>query len=180
MTLQASRAIALGKARTGGRGFTLIVSLIFLVLITVVAIASIRSVGLQSRMSAATLDRSLAYQSAEAGLREAEARASAATDAQFPASGCVGGYCANALPSEAARWASAANTGWLAATAPLTANEPVAQTLVERYGQGQNFPGCAQAVPPIANCLTPRYRVTSRAVRANGASVILQSDVATP
>ena len=52
---------------TAQAGFTLIVALIFLVLITLVATFSIRSVSLQTRMSAANHDRNLVYQASETG-----------------------------------------------------------------------------------------------------------------
>ena len=81
-------------ARPRQRGFSLVVSLVLLVLVTVVALAGMRAVALESRMSASTYDRNLAFQAAETVLREAEARASAAVAANFPGAGCVAGYCA--------------------------------------------------------------------------------------
>lgn len=167
-----------GRRRHGG--FTLIVSLILLVVITLVATASMRSVALQSRMSAASFDRSLVYQSAESGLREAEGRALTSTPANFPAAGCQGGYCVAPAAGDTARWADPDDTGWLDAVVTVSTNAPAAQTLVESNGVGQNYVGCAQAIPPMANCLTPRFRVTSRINAAGRASVILQSDVASP
>ena len=164
---------------TAQAGFTLIVALIFLVLITLVATFSIRSVSLQTRMSAANHDRNLVYQASETGLREAEARAVSSTNANFPAAACSSGYCAEPAPSDAPRWSNASSTGWSPVTAPLSANAPDVETIVERNGDGQNFAGCGQSIPPMANCLSPRYRATSRSNEANRAAVILQSDVAT-
>ena len=71
------------------------VSLILLVVATLVALGSMRGVVLQTRMSGSTHDRSLAFQAAEAALRDAETRAATATAASFPASGstCSGGFC---------------------------------------------------------------------------------------
>ncbi len=173
----AASGFAAGQA---ARGFTLIVSLILLVIITLVAAASMRTVSLQSRMSAATHDRNIVYQASESGLREAEARAAATAPTAFPASGCSAGLCAQSAPSATPRWADPSSAGWVATTAPNSANAPVSESIVEPNGSGENWPGCAQAMPPIPNCLTPRYRVTSRAGATGRGNVILQSDLASP
>jgi type IV pilus assembly protein PilX len=54
------------------RGAALAVSLILLVVITIVGLASIRGTSMQEHMSANMLDRELAFQSAESALRVAE------------------------------------------------------------------------------------------------------------
>ena len=54
------------------RGAALVISLIFLLVITIVAIAGTRSTTMQERMAGNTRDRNLAFQAAESGLREAE------------------------------------------------------------------------------------------------------------
>lgn len=56
----------------GQHGAALVISLIFLLVITIVAVASMRSTMLQERMAGNTRDRNLALQAAESGLREAE------------------------------------------------------------------------------------------------------------
>ena len=73
--------------RRGQRGISLIVSLVLLVMVTVVALASVRSVTLQTRMSAANQDRNLAFQAAETAMREAEDLAWANANSLVPASG---------------------------------------------------------------------------------------------
>ncbi len=160
------------------RGFSLIVSLILLVVITVVALTSMRSVALEARMSAATYDRNLAFQAAETGLREAEARAMAASEADFPNAGCVGGYCAEPAPGNAARWANDAFAGWLPTVAAVSDKAITPEAIIEDNGVGPNWPGCAQVSSPPPNCVTPRYRVTGRSVADGRANVLLQSDVA--
>lgn len=57
------------------RGVVLIVALIMLVVITLLGISSIRTVLQEERMAGNTLDRSLAFQAAEAALRDGEAAA---------------------------------------------------------------------------------------------------------
>jgi len=53
-------------------GVALVVSLIFLLVITIIAVAGLRSTTLQERMAGNTRDRNLAFQAAESGVREAE------------------------------------------------------------------------------------------------------------
>lgn len=55
------------------RGATLLVSIIFLLIMTVLALGSIRGVSLQERMATNLYDRDLAFQSAEAAIQAAQA-----------------------------------------------------------------------------------------------------------
>lgn len=161
------------------RGFSLIVSLILLALVMVLGLAAMRSVALESRMSAASHDRNLGFQGAETALREAEERAAAATAANFPNADCVNGYCAAPAANAAARWSDDAFNGWLDATAPVSSGAPTPSAIVERNGEGENWTACSQEIPRQPNCRTPRYRVTSRSAADGRANVILQSDIAT-
>lgn len=56
----------------GQRGSVLIVSLIMLLLLTLIAVAAMRTTILQERMAVNLHDRGLAFQAAEAALRDAE------------------------------------------------------------------------------------------------------------
>lgn len=161
------------------RGFSLIVSLILLVVITLVALAGMRSVAMESRMSASSYDRSLAFQSAETGVREAEAMAAAASAAAFPVVGCAAGYCAERAAAATARWADGAFPSWQDATSAVSDNAITPNLIVERNGEGENWVGCGQEIPRQPNCRTPRFRVTGRSTADGRATVILQSDVAT-
>ena len=161
------------------RGFSLIVSLILLALVMLLGLGSMRSVALESRMSAASHDRNLGFQGAETALREAEARAAAATAGNFPAVDCANGYCAAPAANAAARWSNDAFAGWLDATSAVSSGAPTPSAIVERNGEGENWPACGQEIPRLPNCRTPRYRVTGRSAADGRANVIVQSDVAT-
>ena len=54
------------------KGVALVVALVLLLVVTVLGLASMRGTVLQERMTANTYDRSLAFQAAEAALREGE------------------------------------------------------------------------------------------------------------
>ena len=69
-------------AAAAQRGVSMMVSLVLLVVVTLIALGSMRGVVMQARMSGASHDRSLSFQAAEAALREAEARAALATRAR--------------------------------------------------------------------------------------------------
>ena len=57
------------------RGVALIIAMILLVIMSLLALASLRGTLMQERMSSNTYDRDLAFQSAEAGLRMGERQA---------------------------------------------------------------------------------------------------------
>ena len=58
--------------RAPQRGAVLIVSLVFLLIVTLIAVGSMRDTILEEKMAGNTRDRNLAFQSAESGVREAE------------------------------------------------------------------------------------------------------------
>lgn len=58
---------------TGQRGMALITALVLLVIMTLLGITGVRTAVLEEKMSAASYDRNLAFQAAEAALRDGEA-----------------------------------------------------------------------------------------------------------
>jgi type IV pilus assembly protein PilX len=168
------------SARTQQRGISLMVSLVLLLIGTLVALGSLRGVGLQARMSGSTHDRSLAFQAAEASLREAERLAINATEASFPASGCSGGYCVTPSLANTPRWLDEAFTDWRTATVATPSDAPASEAIIENMGTAPNWLGCESEVPRQPNCSTQRYRVTSRSSADGRASVLVQSQFAAP
>lgn len=71
-----SRANRQPRVRSNGcasqRGVALVIALILLIVVTLVGLAGIRGTTMQEKMAGNFYDRELAFQSAEAGLREAE------------------------------------------------------------------------------------------------------------
>lgn len=65
------------------KGSALIISLIFLLLLTILGVASMQSATLQERMSGNSRDRNIAFQAAEAALRGAEDELSKAVVPNF-------------------------------------------------------------------------------------------------
>jgi type IV pilus assembly protein PilX len=131
---------------------------------------------LEERMTANLLDRGMAFQVAEAGLREAESRFD---PPNFPLTGCVNGMCAMPAADATDRWLDPGFNGWFAG-AKVDSNMDAPLYFAENLGMGVNWPMC-DAVPEnkrSAQCETPRYRVTSRSVQDGRASVILQTTYA--
>ena len=101
------------------KGVSLLIVLLLLLIMTLLGIAGLRSTIMEEKMSSNLLDRSIAFQSVEAALREAEVTAAGAP--VFPSTGCSNGLCA--APSGTSQWASLP-TGLVA-----IANFPSSQTV---------------------------------------------------
>jgi type IV pilus assembly protein PilX len=162
------------------RGISLIVSLILLVIVTLLALGSMRGVVLQTRMSGTTHDRSLAFEAAEAALRAAERRAATLSVADFPGAGCANGLCVTPVLANTPRWQDDAFADWQASAAQVPANAPTPDTIIEDMGDAPNWAGCENEVPRQPNCSTRRYRISSRSTADGRASVLIQSQYAAP
>ena len=162
------------------RGIALIVALVLLVLVTLIGLASTHGVLLETRMSAGTQDRNLAFQAAEAALRGAETQALTAVP-PAAGSGCSAGLCSTPAVGDTPRWLDGSFTGWAAVTgAPVSDNAVAPEAVTEYMGDGANWLGCESEVPRQPNCRTARYRISSRSTAEGRASVIVQSDFAVP
>lgn len=179
------------------RGAVLIISLILLVLITLIGVASLRNVVLEAKMSSNYYDRSLAFQSAEAGLRAGEKIAkdqaettpkhsqalalTAPTDAsQCIVPTCSGGLCSAPGLFCEGRWnlADPDSKLWITATGVTLSAQAGSkpQYFVEFLGNA--FP-CDPSTPTV-NATCARYRITARSQSGTGrAAVMLQSVYAT-
>jgi type IV pilus assembly protein PilX len=131
-------------------------------------------------MSGTTTDRSLAFEAAEAALRDAERRAAAVSSGSFPVVGCTSGYCATPAATDAPRWLDDAFTGWQSSSvaAPTDAAAPTA--IVEDMGDAPNWAGCESEIPRQTNCSTRRYRISARSTAEGRATVLVQSHFAAP
>ncbi len=177
------------------RGAILVVALIFLVVMTILILASIRGTVMQERMASNLYDRSLAFQAAEAALREGE-RFVLETSPKPPAIGCDRGTCAKPDPDETPAWQDEDN--WDTAHSGVLADDdhkhvieigtlPVPpQFLVELLADDMPEVNlCAStAIDPDAPCYAGpeglRYRITARSGEAGRAVVFLQSVFAVP
>lgn len=116
------------------QGMSLFVVLIMLLVVTLLGLAVVRGVVLRERMSSNLYDRSIAFQSAESALREAEAKVRAAV----LSGASIGVDCSNAAtscPVPPASTYTGGGTGWIngAATQSLAAGVP--QYYIQYLGQ---------------------------------------------
>lgn len=79
-------------SRKKEQGVALIVALVLLLVITLLGVSGVQNVALEEKMAGATWDRQVAFQVAEAELRNLEGSVSSFS---FPASGCANGLCAS-------------------------------------------------------------------------------------
>lgn len=171
-----------GNPRNSQSGAALVVVLMILVIVTLLGIVSMRGAIMQERMATNSTTRAMAFQVAEAGLRQAEIIARDTT-LTFPASGCSAGRCAMVAPPAVPAWSaadfwtngayqtgSAVNVGGGRSIRP--------RYVIEDFGQTSNGGGdsCVDlSTPCIESSVQRVYRITSYAAAPNGAEVVLQS-----
>ncbi len=169
----------LNRSRRASRGISLIASLVLLAMTSLLAVGALRSVAVQTRITGASADRGLAFQAAEAALREAERTAVDTPDTSFPtSSSCANGLCSTPGLMDSPRWLNSAFTGWRNTGVAIPTGAPNASAFIEIMGESPNWLNCENEVPRQPNCSTQRYRVTARSTEAGRASVVLQSHVA--
>lgn len=163
------------------QGSALIVVLLLLVVAMMMAVVSVRTATLEERMAGNTRDRQVAFQMAEAALRDAEQ--AIATGSQFSAlrtsaftSACTNGLCSSAvgvslaLNFTDAEWAGTKTWAYGAATS-AAALAGVAE--VPRYAI--EYQGTAQPIEPGMPCVA-LFLITARARGTTAtAEALLQS-----
>ena len=167
----------------GQRGAALATTLILLVIVTLIALGATRFVAQEEKMAGNILDRAIAFQSAEAGLRRVEELALQSTpptalpnntDGTCTQPACIDGLCAPPDTDCTPRWKDSSFTGWISILSPPDTPIPV-EGFYEYLGTSTNWHLCNRESDSPSNCLSPRYRITVRAVRSPGATVILES-----
>ncbi len=181
------------------RGVVLVVGLLLLMVMTILGVSSLSTIGLEERMSANAYDRSIAFQAAEAALREGEQVALtqsqngnngfvnggiySPTPGQCGNSPCQNGLCSQPDPNCTVRWLDSGFTSWSPTqTLMLGSLAGTAEYFVEYLGTG--YPCNPSDTTTNLNC--KRYRITARSRRVDGngnpigAEVMLQSIYATP
>lgn len=160
------------------RGATLIVGLIMVLVMTVIGLSAIRGSGLQEQMAGNMRDRQLAFQAAEAALREAEDGLNIPPEA-YPVG--TAGHIESLDESGSAFWRDFDN--WQADAANYSEDIDYVnarpQFLVESvdfYSSGVDG-SSVDLASLLSRGMERRYRVTARAVGGStDAVVILQSN----
>jgi len=86
-------------------GTALVIALVFLLLMTILAVTAVTRSSLEEKMAGNLKDQNIAFQAAEAALRDAESYLATVNPpkANFVAS-CTGGLCAEATGNSAPQW----------------------------------------------------------------------------
>lgn len=84
-------------SRLAQRGFALVTGLLFMVVLTLIALSALKSTSLEERMAGNARDQGLAFEAAEAGVRDALRYIALhnLTPADPFAAGCAAGLCQN-------------------------------------------------------------------------------------
>jgi type IV pilus assembly protein PilX len=145
--------------------------------VTLLALGGARTAQLEEKMAANGYDRNLAFQAAEAALREAETYVAANKPTPASGSACSNGICPQPVNGATPRWEDTSFTGWKSATVSLgTLAGTAPQYFVEYLGSA--FPCRDGGSSDPQNCR--RYRVTARSnPGTDRATVTLQSVYAT-
>jgi type IV pilus assembly protein PilX len=165
------------------RGAALVIVLILIVIIALLGVSSMRGTLLEERMSANLYDRSLAFQAAEAALREGEILASTKPAGLNAQVGCANGLCGPRAPNEYPYWVGDADwweTNAREAETGLTNVGGTPRYIVEFIG---NRKGCSSGgnedmgigAGAGGSCDSSYYRITARSQAENRAAVMLQS-----
>lgn len=161
------------------RGAALAVSLILLVIITIVGLASIRGTSMQEHMSANMYDRELSFQASETALRTAEALLTPPNPLPNFTAACIGGFCNEPHGPDAwNRVLDPAFAGWVNDTSPLGSlmnTATATQYFIEDMGEQSVIPGCEQASPVPPDCYARHFHVNSRYNDIGRANVLLQT-----
>ncbi|GAA5005875.1 hypothetical protein FNZ56_05735 [Pseudoluteimonas lycopersici] len=180
---------SIGHSFRGQSGAALPVVLLLLLIVTLLGIASMRGAIMEERMASNTMARSMAFQAAEAGLRQAELSVRDGAAIDFPASGCdANGYCAMVVPPALPAWEA---DGFWTGSSGYKDGDPVSmggdqepitpQFVIEDFGVTTNAAGGSGGSvdigkpPPESGATQNVYRITSHAATPNGVEVVLQS-----
>ncbi|WP_269619503.1 pilus assembly PilX family protein [Zhongshania sp. BJYM1] len=163
----------------GQRGAVLIVSLIFMLILTIIAAASMQSSTLQERMAGNAKDTNLAFQAAEAGLRAAETALSQINVGPFDGTNGLYRYCADPTSTATAcvepDWSDhSSSVGWQIMAAdviPYAAKPPeyFIQELTSNSGVNDALDSDLAVTTKVF------YRVTARGYGASDRSMVVLS-----
>jgi type IV pilus assembly protein PilX len=169
---QALKPGGLGSGSPNEKGSALIVSLIMLLLITLVAVAGMQTTIMQERMSANLYDRDLAFQAAEAALREGEALVS---NGARPAIGDSHVYFIN--DADRPEWGggnSTTNNSALEYSGTLDGVARQPEFFIEETPIEPDFSNLALGPPPYD---PPYYRITARGFGGSLDTVVVVTSI---
>lgn len=153
-----------GQLQTPQRGSVLIVSLIFLLLLTIIGVGAMQSATLQERMAGNTRDSNTAFQAAEAATRAAEKYLESASVGPFDGTKGMYRYCAAGETStecDQPDWSNRKSTGWVKRAGTLEDVSEQPEYIIQQMPVMADPQGSLAADESAAQTLE-FYRVTAR------------------
>lgn len=165
------------KSYRAQQGAVMIVALVFTLIMTVISVASMQSATLQERMAGNTKDVNVAFQAAEAGLREAEIALSKVSVGPFDGSSGLFLSCPDPNDNRDAcdkpDWADKTSEGWVVLDDSIdhVARQPeyIIEEMVSVVGTNEVLD--SDRVIPTQSF----YRVTARGFGASDRSMVVLS-----
>lgn len=164
-------------AREKQRGMVLVMTLVLLLILTILASASMEVSTLQERIAGNTRDTTSAFQAAEAAVRNAERYLESATIGPFNGSDGLYEVCsagASAAACQVPAWRNYDSAGWVAVDNELPHVSKQPQYVIEKYAPVVDPTSALDADRPLE--AFEFYRVTARGFGVSDRSmVVLQS-----
>lgn len=158
------------------RGSALIVSLIFMLLLTIIGVGAMQSASLQERMAGNSRDLNSAFQSAEAAVRAAEDYMQGATVGPFNGSNGLYRYCEAGVTGtdcNGPQWSARSSTGWVKRSGTIAGVSEQPEYVIQQMPSIADPEGslAADEVGPTLDY----YRITARGFgTSSNTMVVLQ------
>ncbi len=166
--------------RKNQKGAVLAISLIILLLMTIIGVSAMRSTTLQEKMAGNLRDYNVAFQAAEAALRDAEKYLFATSTLPDFTSACLNGFCSPAAASGTPRWQmkNASNVSYWNDTAKIRSyGTDTSATNLPQVSNQPRYMLEEIVVSPLdvgsSDPPTTRYRITAQGY---GAAATTESD----
>lgn len=180
------------RSKLNQKGVSLLVVLVLLIVMSILGVAVLRSSAMQERMAANLYDRSIAFQTAEAGLRAVQdsvLSANAIKDLQYGktlaelrADGKPVACSANGFCNQDAKSGAIEDPKWITSTASTADGKTVKYRYSLEYlgtGKGSTVLGFCETTVGQGSyqCQRPMFRVTVLGEGPGQAEVTLQSNI---
>jgi type IV pilus assembly protein PilX len=152
-------------------GIVLFVSLIFILMVTMLAVVGIQSTTLTERIAGNSRDKSLAFQAAETALRDTESFMASVSGASATFNDTNGFY--NATDGVALNW-NAVSGGYRTSSLDGVNHQP--QSMIELLPEGLISDGSITSGKPKTTT-SNIYRITSRGTGNGDASIVMLQSI---
>ncbi|MBQ0758328.1 MAG: hypothetical protein KBT72_01635 [Zhongshania sp.] len=160
------------------RGAALIISLVFMLILTIIGAASMQSATLQERMAGNARNVDQAFQAAEAALREAETQLAGVSVGPFNGSGGLYLSCIDPADTRTSckepTWSDYSSTGWKVLASDTVAGvSKQPEFIIEELSSVADPDAALDSDKPIA--IMGYYRITARGYGSSDRGMVVLS-----